>query len=475
MIKIPKFFSLSPVDKLTGNRFNILTSTVHRDPMTGASYVQGRPGNIMMDKVGKPYIYQGASGWESIMKAAVEEGKILDDTEMALLYQMDPAIRAGWESSGKLGEILRRTGERRANQYTSMMAQKSFAGVSTAHAMALNLVAGEHLPMAEQGVVSRVAAGWIQNVALKMKSEGKAGVRETLTQYGKFTRAMSRVRTRDDVFAQIIRSSIAEPGREVTADPTAFIDAIIKIPGSKRAGAFPDAGLPRELLTRTTNFMQSEELFQQLIAQVDNPEIGNTMKDAWRTSGLGALLKSMNAPQSPVDMVREPIGGYFRRKPLIGALTKPSRVENTILAGAIGAENTALVKYGLAGAASLGALYLAFNFFRPNQSSTLGEMQGMGGEFWSPRRGRRMELPSRVPVDTPEYTWRAPPWDRRTRVSTYNPVTADKIAKFPGLLQDALSPVVHWRVAPSRDVRYNKYDGGFTLDDAIRSSQVILR
>jgi len=89
-----------------------------------------------------------------------------------------------------------------------------------------------------------------------------------------------------------------------------------------------------------------------------------------------------------------------------------------------------------------------------------------------------MELPRRIPINVPEYTWEAPPYaPKSARVQMYNPISAEKRAALAGAFSRIITPITNWTIGPQSDTMYNDYSTQirpFSLEEAIRSSRVIL-
>lgn len=181
-------------------------------------------------------------------------------------------------------------------------------------------------------------------------------------------------------------------------------------------------------------------------------------------------FKGLDIPKSASNY------SYFKSKPFMGNIFRRTPIDDTLLADAVGPKWYPSVKYGVWAAAMIAGTYTALNFFRPNQMGTLGKMPGLGGEYWTPLKGSRMELPYHVPIDVNSYTWESPPYDRKkARIELYDPNFEDKLARRITKIEPSTYPMTNWGLAPKSSVLYNSSNNNEYNRNSTRSSNMIGR
>jgi len=365
-IRVPKAFKLRPADGGLG--YNILTYRPEKDPTTGRMYVTKEMDIFTNPTTGKPIVWTPGE-WSLMMEAAVKEGRQLKASEIAIMDKLDPKVRAKLLGQGTHLRNALKMAHINADRYMGLAAQKGFIGHATSYAMAMGILAGENLPTREAAAVRTSLAQWIQNV-LKAKKWTAGRIDAELQRYGTFTRAIQGVETIDDVFGGILTGATAEGGWEL---PTDVVQSIISIPKASRAARFPMAGISYDLLHRAVERGGIERTLKGM-AEAIGVAGETTAGDILTHSGLKEVLEKMAFRPAGAA----PMGGrygYFARKPLLGPILRGrSKTENTMLADAMGGAGAKDVKNALIGAGVVGALYLAFNFFRPGQMGALGGM-----------------------------------------------------------------------------------------------------
>jgi hypothetical protein len=185
---------------------------------------------------------------------------------------------------------------------------------------------------------------------------------------------------------------------------------------------------------------------------LDTDSIRNIAHDAFNSSG-STKTSTGNKNITPV----KPLFGKFFDK---GRIT--TNAENSRLADILGKDNASNVKAGIVAGGMIGGLYLAYQFFRPNQMSMLGEMPGTGGEAWGPIRGSAMELPRNVSIGTDSY--QSDPRSKVARVTPIDPILMDKMYEYrqnirEGVLSNLVKPYSsNYNPSTSGGVnRFNRY------------------
>ena len=473
--KVPKVYYLKPIDKQLG--YHIYTHKVYYDDKLKAHYIT--PEIDIFKDVDGPVVVS-PDDLIQMAKAAIEEGKQLNPNEFALLNKMDPAVVEKAKAEGIYGMYHAAYTRNQNNLFAAMMAQKGFAGSSTSRTMALNLLAAEHLPREESAMLSQHLSWWIQN-SLQMKKATQTEINEAFHKYGTFSKAIQGMSTVDDIFGKILTGDIDQGGWGM---PREAAEAIAKIPISKRSKGFPDAGITYKLLRAASNNISVEDIMDGLKDLYDAGLPGTPSSDIHPLANVSTLMYQLRKSEVPKMTPEWARKGYFKRKPFMGNIFKPtwSSADDTILNNTIGANAADITRGALVGTAFLGGLYLAINLFRPNQMRTLDTMSGLGGEFWGPMRGRRTELPYRVPIDVNEYTWTAPPYDKKAaRIDIFDPINDDKMDRVRGklnaLIGSSVRPNTNWTIPPRASTINNsnkRSNRPFSLDDAIRSSDIIL-
>ena len=468
-LRVPRVYRLKSIDKGVG--YHIEVMGVSRD-VKGTNYLSKWR---TVDSQGKPYIFMPGE-WTNFINAAVKDGSPPDPNTLEALNLISADERAKILNAPQFRASIGAIMQHKADLYTGLMAQKGYVGHATSYAMALNLLGAQHLTRAEQEIYRTSLAQGIQ-WALQAKKWSGGEISKEAAKYGQYTTAMKNVVTLDDHFARTLMAPEEEGGLGIWTESA--VRAHLKIPVLKRSKIFPDAGISYELLYKAQNHRDVGTVISDLVKLWGAGEADGTTMDLVKSTRLEEYLtkayEQINAANTQQSTPSP--GGYFTRKPFIGPLGR-NRINDTELADSIGADSATVVKAGLVGAGILGGLYLAANFFKPNQMDMLGDMPGTGGEFWGPMRGSRMELPWRIPIGVPEYTWNAPPYDRKkARVELFNPISAENMAMAPGRLMDALSPITNWGIAPQGYTQYNNRsrNNTYTIDNAIKSSRIILR
>jgi hypothetical protein len=139
--------------------------------------------------------------------------------------------------------------------------------------------------------------------------------------------------------------------------------------------------------------------------------------------------------------------GYFKRKQLIGPLMR-GRIDDTVLADALGKEAANTVKLGLYSSAVIGGVMLIAGLAKKDQFSGMGTLPGMGGEFWGPIKGSRSDLPwggylfgrhfAGTDISTTEHDLVRP--QKYARIEMYDPRFQEKLAEIPGRVLSTIAP-----------------------------------
>lgn len=450
-------------------------------PKTALLTAGGR--EIMVPEV---YGLRSTSGGESLVTVHVPKvdpksglSYITSETELLLGTGGEPARVMGGPLPKYFTQLVDEIDERgmvhsamrvarfNKDRYMGLVMQKGFVGHATSYAMAMGLVAGEHLSEHDAALVRTTLGDWIQTV-LKAKKLSESGMREQLHKFGTFTRAIGSVQTLDDVFGALLTAGREEGGWGV---PAGVVESITRIPKHARGQTVVYQGLSYDILHRAVARYGSEKTVERIMSAI-GVEQGRTARDVITMTGFQRMVEGITPPAA------EPTGpntGYWRRKPFMGSLksiVRTTKTQDTMLADAISQSGGEAVKAGLMGAGVLGGLYLLFNFFRPHQSQHLGTMPGLGGEYWGPLSGSRMELPYGEPIDTSEYTWDDRPRRRKiARIEMYNPVAEAKRSMLAARVNHVLAPTTNWNyresVAFSRGSGYNDYSTKHQPFDAL--------
>lgn len=230
----------------------------------------------------------------------------------------------------------------------------------------------------------------------------------------------------------------------------------------------------RKLEELATNKRLSDPVIKTLGQIIGN--INGTDPDAVAYAKVEALLdpdvinylKGLDIPKSASNY------SYFKSKKFMGDIFRRTPIDDTLLADAVGTKWYPSVKYGIWGAAMIAGAYTALNFFRPNQMATLGKMPGLGGEYWTPLKGSRMELPYHVPIDVSSYTWESPQYDRKkARIELYDPNMEEKLARRITRIEPSIYPMTNWGLAPKSSVLYNSSNSNEYNRNSSRNSNRI--
>jgi len=463
--RIPKVYRLTRTDDGVGAFIEV--QKVFTTP-EGEKYVSGEWEKVL-DPVTRQPVRWMPSAWAEATEKLVETGKELDPDLAQMWKVLPPKERLRLLGNARFTRSYEGSRAAMVDQYMAQVMQKGMVGHATSYSWAMGILAGKYMPQREAAAWRTAMADWVQKV-LQAKKLSKEGIEKQLTGFGSFTRLMRGAETLEDQFAKGLMASAEEGGWAIPRE--ALGEFIKSVPKAERARFFPDAGITYEMLYRATDRYSAEELVKMLSEARGVSQGEYLLGDALQLGGFQRLLERISEHRKE-DMVPNALRmgggntGYFKRKPFLGPIIKPGHVENTVLADLIGKNQAAQTKGLLVGAGVLAGLYMAFNFFRKDQMTTLDVMPGYGGEKWTPWAGRQTELPYNVPIDVPSYTWNAPPYQRhsffnpfgakRARVEMQNPRTEEKEEEVRSRIRLMFGPSRDWNLATTATSVYNNY------------------
>jgi uncharacterized protein YprB with RNaseH-like and TPR domain len=494
-VRVPKAFSVRRIGDT--HRFNVLIHDTVRDERTGDMrlanvYMKNSDADrgvnsdgfknmtIKMSDGTNQEVQIEVNALLDLMQEQLEQGKDISAGQVKnILNTLGTNILDVGDRPAKLLEMANKTLSNQMRNMLVLQSQKGMTGSSTAYIMALNTLAQQEL--GGRGAANITAANFnmVQNFlsAKKWNTASMGEVVKKLNSMGEYVEAVANVSTLDDYYGKQLHLLISgeDTMKGLLSKPDLYnktrktIEDITSIARSKRVNVWNGTSDIRNLLLSTNDDKErSLAKLASIMSAADdfisgkgqNIELGEMLEQMGLMGGVefdpsainnvvsNAVTKTEWKYPTGLGPTRKPLFGPFKWGNLQGSATD---VDNTMIADTFGKTHGAAIKMGAVGLGLAGSLYLAFNFFRPNQMHMLGTQPGLGGETWSYLRGARTELPWRVPIDTPSYTWQAPPYDnsRRARVTPFNPILADKLNEFRSTVRNnIMAPVFGAYVGP---------------------------
>lgn len=470
--KLPKVFQLGEITDRPG-KYHVLVHDVVTDetgkilagvkervrPVEGSDNLKARGLKILTAEDGSNVVVD-ATNMIDLMDEYLKEGKSTNASVVRNLLsqigEVDPNMARRVDKIDSLSNKLVRN---QMEKFLVLQSQKGMVGSSTALVNAMDALAMMEMGPAQAALVTGANFNIVQSF-LSAKKWADGQVERKLADYGRFAYAMSHVTSLDDQEGRFLIDKVEGLGMSKEA-----VQAYASINPTKRARLWHATTTYRNIMTSTGvnpeeavetmagifNEIKSSDsdtiygqmgIFAGLITGNEGVSLtdeGTIETDAKTMSRLtNKLLAEANLKGLHEGEVRAD-GTTPRAKSFWGNLKDPTNVDNTRLADALGPKWGSVAKVGALGAGAVAGLYLAFNFFRPNQMGMLGVQPGYGGEQWNYFSGSRMELPRTVPIDVGSYTWNS----KRARVTPYDPALAEKMHEFRTTIRNNIvTPVV---------------------------------